>query len=47
VPGLPDLFTILVILVIVFGAKLLPAIGERIGRRLVRSSEKKGEGSER
>jgi Sec-independent protein translocase protein TatA len=47
VPGLPDLFTILVILVIVFGAKLLPAFGERIGRRLARSSENKKESSER
>jgi Sec-independent protein translocase protein TatA len=34
VPGLADLFTILAILVIVFGAAWMPRIGATIGKRL-------------
>jgi Sec-independent protein translocase protein TatA len=38
--GLMDLVVILVILVIVFGAKWLPATGEAIGRSIVRRRQK-------
>lgn len=37
VPGLMDLVGIIVILIIVFGATLLPRTGELIGRRIARS----------
>ena len=39
--GLMDLIVILVILVIIFGAKWLPATGEAIGRALVRRAARK------
>ncbi|MBW2459328.1 MAG: twin-arginine translocase TatA/TatE family subunit [Deltaproteobacteria bacterium] len=42
-PGLPDLFTILAILVIVFGATWMPWLGQTIGRRL--GGGKQGGGS--
>jgi Sec-independent protein translocase protein TatA len=46
VPGLPDLFTILAILVIVFGATVLPKIGETIGKRLAGARQREeGEAS--
>jgi len=35
-PQFMELFVVLVILVIVFGAKTLPRIGESIGRMIVR-----------
>jgi Sec-independent protein translocase protein TatA len=35
-PQLMELLVVIVILVIVFGAKTLPRIGEAIGRRLAR-----------
>ena len=46
-PGLPDLFTILAILVIVFGATVLPKIGETIGKRLAGARQREeGEASQ-
>lgn len=36
-PSLMDLFGIIVILVIVFGATVLPRLGETVGRRIARS----------
>jgi Sec-independent protein translocase protein TatA len=36
VPGFPELFVILVILVIVFGAKAFPNAGTAVGRMVVR-----------
>ena len=34
-PGFPELLVILIILVIVFGAQKLPALGEAIGKMMV------------
>jgi TatA/E family protein of Tat protein translocase len=35
-PGFPELLVIIIILIIVFGAKSLPDLGEAIGRAIVR-----------
>jgi Sec-independent protein translocase protein TatA len=43
-PGFPDLFTILVILAVIFGASLLPRMGESVGRFFARRAARKREG---
>jgi TatA/E family protein of Tat protein translocase len=35
-PGFPELLVIIIILIIVFGAKSLPDLGEAIGRAIVK-----------
>ena len=41
-PGFPELLVIIIILIIVFGAKSLPDMGEAIGRAIVRRRAARG-----